>query len=74
MLNKMTFLNDFLNKIFDNVYKHHAVICISILMLRIGLRLVDLRISLRLVDLHNYLDLCISLRSADLNNYLDVVY
>ena len=56
MLNKMTFLNDFLNKIFDNVYKHHAVICISILMLRIGLRLVDLRISLRLVDLHNYLD------------------
>ena len=35
---------------------HHAVICISILMLRIGLRLVDLRISLRLVDLHNYLD------------------
>ena len=42
MLNKMTFLNDFLNKIFDNVYKHHAVIYISILMLRIGLRLVDI--------------------------------
>ena len=42
MLNKMTFFNDFLNKISDNVYKHHAVIYISILMLRIGLRLVDI--------------------------------
>ena len=34
----------FLAKIFDNVYKHHAVICISILILRISLRLVDLNI------------------------------
>ena len=34
----------FLAKIFDNVYKHHAVICISILILRIGLRLIDLNI------------------------------
>ena len=42
MLNKMTFFNDFLNKIFDNVYKHHAVTCISILILRISLRLVDI--------------------------------
>ena len=32
----------FLAKIFDNVYKHHAVICISILILRISLRLVDI--------------------------------
>ena len=36
----------FLAKIFDNVYKHHAVICISILILRIGLRLVDIFISM----------------------------
>ena len=34
----------FLSKIFDNVYKYHAVICISILILRINLRLVDLNI------------------------------
>ena len=34
----------FLAKIFDNVYKHHAVICISILILRISLRLVGLNI------------------------------
>ena len=26
------------------MYKHHAIICISILILRIGLRLVDLNI------------------------------
>ena len=39
MLNKMTFLA----KIFD-VYKHHAVICISILILGISLRLADLNI------------------------------
>ena len=36
----------FLAKIFDNVYKHHTVICISILILRIGLRLVDIFISM----------------------------
>ena len=35
----------FLAKIFENVYKHHAVICISILILPISLRLVDLNIS-----------------------------
>ena len=34
----------FLAKIFDNVYKCHAVICISILILPISLRLVDLNI------------------------------
>ena len=39
MLNKMTFLA----KIFD-AYKHHAVICISILILGISLRLADLNI------------------------------
>ena len=33
----------FLAKIFD-VYKHHAVICISILILGISLRLADLNI------------------------------
>ena len=37
-------ISTFLAKIFDNVYKHHAVICISILILRISLRLVDLNI------------------------------
>ena len=30
MPNKMAFLMAFLKKKFDNVYKHHAVICISI--------------------------------------------
>ena len=29
---------------FEAVYKHHAVVCISILMLHINLRLVDLNI------------------------------
>ena len=41
-LTKWLFLMTFLGKIFDNVYKHHAVICISILILRISLRLVDI--------------------------------
>ena len=31
-------------KMFDAVYKHHAVMCISILILHINLRLVDLNI------------------------------
>ena len=31
-------------KMFDVVYKHHAVMCISILILHINLRLVDLNI------------------------------
>ena len=44
----MPFLMTFLEKIFDNVYKHHVVICISILILCI---------SLRLVDLNNYLNI-----------------
>ena len=34
----------FLANMFDNVYKHHTVICISTLILRISLRLVDLNI------------------------------
>ena len=42
MPNKMTFLMTFLEKIFNNVYKHHAFICISVLILRISLRLVDI--------------------------------
>ena len=32
MPNKMTFLMTFLEKIFNNVYKHHVVICISLLI------------------------------------------
>ena len=35
MPNKMSFLMTFLEKIFNNVYKHHVVICVS-------LRLVDI--------------------------------
>ena len=34
----------FLANIFDNVYKHHTVICMRILILCISLRLVDLNI------------------------------
>ena len=49
--------------------------CISILILRIGLRLVDL--NNYLVILYKFKIstlLCINLRSVDLNNYLVVEY